>query len=242
MLVAENIVVGYQKNEIVFPAVNFSAKAGDMIALLGVNGIGKSTLLRTIAGLQKQLAGEIIFDGIKVHSISAQERSRLISVVLTERIFIDNITVKDFILLGRAPYTNWLGTMSEADRAAVEEVIKRVGIEKLRKRQFNQLSDGEKQKVLIARALCQQTPLMILDEPTAFLDFRNKKEVLELLAGIRDELKKIILLSTHDIETALSYCNKCWIMTEDKQFCEIQKGDNYRQQVMDKLFAAPLNG
>jgi iron complex transport system ATP-binding protein len=156
--------------------------------------------------------------------------------VLTEKIFIDNITVKDFIALGRSPYTNWLGNLTAQDVEEVEKVLFIMKIEKLQNRLFNHLSDGEKQKVMIARALCQQTPVMILDEPTAFLDFRNKKEILDLLSSISREMKKLIICSTHDIEASLNYCNKFWIMSEEKEFFEIKREGNYKEEVMKKLF------
>ena len=235
MLSAENISIGYETGGPVFPAISFSADAGDMVALLGVNGIGKSTLLRTASGLQKKLGGSLAYGGVQVHDITASKRAKLISVVLTERIFIDNITVKDFIALGRSPYTDWMGRLSVEDEEAVEHVIFVMKIGKLQNRLFNQLSDGEKQKTLVARALCQQTPVIILDEPTAFLDFRNKREILDLLKSISTEMKKIILLSTHDIEAALDNCNKFWIMTEEKQFCEINASSDARENVFKAL-------
>ena len=236
MLTGENISVGYNEKQIVFSSINFSATGGDMVALLGVNGIGKSTLLRTIAGLQKKITGKIELDGKSIDALSAPERAKIISVVLTEKIFIDNITVKNFIALGRSPYSNWLGNLSETDMEEIEKVLFIMKIDKLQNRLFNQLSDGEKQKATIARALCQQTPVMILDEPTAFLDFRNKKEILDLLSSISTEMKKLIICSTHDIEASLKYCNKFWLMTEEKEFIEIKRDENYRDEIMKKLF------
>ncbi len=212
-----------------------------MIALLGVNGIGKSTLLRTVSGLQSSVTGSVVLQGQELQTLNVQERARLISIVLTERIFVDNITVKEFIALGRMPYTNWLGSLSDTDAQEVEKVIAVMNIHKLQDKLFNQISDGEKQKALIARALCQQTPVIILDEPTAFLDYRNKKEILALLASITVQLKKIVILSTHDIEASLEYCTKCWLMTEDRAFLEIRRSENYKQEVMERLFA-DLNG
>ncbi|MDB5280931.1 MAG: ATP-binding component [Bacteroidota bacterium] len=235
MLKAENIYIGYEADKPVFTIPDFSALPGDMVALLGVNGIGKSTLLRTIAGLQKKLSGNLLLDDRDIQSLTPVERAKLISVVLTERIFIDNITVRDFIALGRSPYTDWLGRLSDEDEKEIEKVISVMKIEKLQNRMFNQLSDGEKQKALIARALCQQTSVIILDEPTAFLDFRNKREILNLLRTISNELKKIILFSTHDIEAALQHCNKFWVMTEEKDFCEIDSGPGSEAEVKSKL-------
>jgi iron complex transport system ATP-binding protein len=234
-LKAKNLGVGYGSNKIVFPNINFSANGGDMIALLGVNGIGKSTLLRSMVGLQASVEGVLEIGGKVLSSLSATEKAKLVSIVLTEKIFIENITVRDFIALGRAPYTSWLGQLSEADNAAIENVIRIMGLEKFTGRFFNELSDGERQKVLIARALCQQTPVIILDEPTAFLDFRNKRDILNTLKQISLELDKIIVFSTHDIETSLAYCNKCWIMTEEKEFHEVVKSGHFEEEVKRKL-------
>jgi iron complex transport system ATP-binding protein len=241
MLQAQHISVGYGTGQVVFPGISFSAQPGDMVALLGVNGIGKSTLLRTLAGLQKELAGTVLIDGKPIHDIAPVERARLVSIVLTERLYIDNITVRDFIALGRTPYTGWLGALSNEDKIQTDRVIEVMKLGSYANRFFNRLSDGEKQKILIARALCQQTPVMILDEPTAFLDFRNKREILEVLDSIARSMKKTVILSTHDIEAALMYCNKCWIMNEDKSFYEVVKGDKYKERVTEKLYGETLN-
>lgn len=235
-LKADRLDVGYGNDKVVFPGISFAAAQGEMIALLGVNGIGKSTLLRTLSGLQNSVGGSIAVAGQQLQNLTAAQRAKLISIVLTERVFVDNITVKEFIALGRMPYTNWLGKLTEADAQEVEKVIQVMNLAKLQQKQFNQISDGERQKALIARALCQQTPVIILDEPTAFLDYRNKKEILQLLSAIAKQMNKIIVLSTHDIDAALEYCTGCWLMTEDKEFISIARGENFREDVMAYLF------
>ncbi len=235
-LKAEKLNIGYGNDKIIFPNISFAADKGEMIALLGVNGIGKSTLLRTISGLQESVSGTISVGRKQLESLTVQERAKLISIVLTEKIFVDNISVREFVALGRMPYTSWLGNLSEEDAKQVEKVIAVMRMEKLQDKLFNQISDGEKQKVLIARALCQQTPVIILDEPTAFLDFRNKKEILELLSSVSKSMKKIVILSTHDIEASLEYCSKCWVMTEEKKFMEVNRTENFRSEVMNQLF------
>lgn len=234
-LQSNNLSIGYGNDKIIFSNISFAAAEGDLIALLGVNGIGKSTLLRTISGLQKSVSGRILIEGKDLQSLSVQERAKLISIVLTERIFVDNISVKEFITLGRAPYTNWLGKLSQEDADEIERVIAIMKIEKLQHNLFNRLSDGEKQKILIARALCQQTPVIILDEPTAFLDFKNKKDILELLSSIAKEMKKTVILSTHDIDAALAYCNKSWLMAEQKVFEEVSRTAAFKEEVSRKL-------
>lgn len=222
-LQASNLSIGYGNDKIIFDGISFAAGEGDLIALLGVNGIGKSTLLRTISGLQKCVSGNVSVDGKNLETLSVQERAKLISIVLTEKIFVDNISVEEFITLGRAPYTNWLGKLSKEDADEINRVINVMKIEKLQRKLFNRISDGEKQKILIARALCQQTPVIILDEPTAFLDFKNKKDILELLSSVAKDMKKTVILSTHDIDAVLAYCNKCWLMTEQKIFEEVSR-------------------
>lgn len=240
-LKAAKLNIGYGNDKIIFPDISFAAYEGEFIALLGVNGIGKSTLLRTISGLQKSVSGNISVGEKLLDSLSVQERAKLISIVLTEKIFVDNISIREFVALGRMPYTSWLGNLSDDDSKEVEKVIAVMNMEKLKDKLFNQISDGEKQKVLIARALCQQTPLIILDEPTAFLDFRNKKEILDLLSSVSKTMKKIVILSTHDIEASFEYCNKCWVMTEEKKFVEITRTENFRNEVTQLLFAEELN-
>jgi iron complex transport system ATP-binding protein len=242
MLDAKNLDIGYDLAAPVFSKIAFTLSNGDMVALLGENGIGKSTLLRTMAGLQAQLTGTLEIGGKDIYAMPASQRAKLISIVFTERLPIDHINVRDFIALGRAPYTAWLGTESESDRAIVERVIAQVNIEKLKFKLFNRISDGEKQKVLIARALCQQTSVLLLDEPTAFLDFRNKKDVLALLNGISQKMNNIVVISTHDIEAALEYCNKFWIMNTEGQFMQIGKAGNYRDKVKAILYGKELNG
>ncbi len=226
-----HISIGYKKAAPVFKNISFRAQPGDMVALLGVNGIGKSTLLRTVAGLQNIITGEIKIEGKRMAQLTASAKATLVSLVLTDKINIDHITVRNLISLGRSPYTGWLGSLNEQDQKVINEVISLLHLQPLASKFFNQLSDGEKQKVLIARALCQQTPVLILDEPTAFLDFRNKKEIMKTLRQVSEQLHKIILLSTHDIEAALTYCNKCWIMTEQKTFVEVIRTADYKTQV-----------
>lgn len=242
MLAAKQLNIGYGANRVIFGPVNFAVQPGEFIALLGVNGIGKSTLLKTIAGLHNKISGNIELDGRELNLLNVSERARFLSIVLTERLTIDHITVRAFIAMGRAPYTNWSGRLRNEDEKQLEQVIKLMKLEALQYRLFNQLSDGEKQKTLIARALCQQTPVIILDEPTAFLDFRNKREILELLANVCNELKKTVILSTHDIEAAFKYCTKFWLMTEAKEFIEVSRQGNYRERINAILFGDTLGG
>lgn len=231
---ANNLSVGYNTSKQVFANLSFTLNDGDVVALLGVNGIGKSTLIRTLSGLLSPISGELLINGQSINQLSVQERAQHISIVLTDRIAIEYIKVFDFIALGRAPHTGWLGTLQENDLALIRQNIALLRIENLQAKWLNELSDGERQKVMIARALCQETGLIILDEPTAFLDFRSKAEILQLLKNIAKTLNKIVLFSTHDIDLTLQHANTVWVMTEQKGFCMAQ-GDAMRQLVKEKL-------
>jgi iron complex transport system ATP-binding protein len=231
---ANNLSVGYNTSKQVFANLSFTLNDGDVVALLGVNGIGKSTLIRTLSGLLSPISGELLINGQSINQLSVQERAHLISIVLTDRIAIEHIKVFDFIALGRAPHKGWLGTLQENDLALIRQNIALLRIENLQAKWLNELSDGERQKVMIARALCQQTGLIILDEPTAFLDFRSKAEILQLLKNVAKTLNKIILFSTHDIDLTLQHANTVWVMTEQKEFYMAQR-EAMRQLVKEKL-------
>lgn len=177
---------------------------GTLTALVGSNGCGKSTLLRTLAGLQQSLGGEI----------SPAPSATTVSVVLTDRIVAPALTVNDLVILGRIPHTGLSGRLTPKDREAVERAITLCGIEHLRRRQLSQLSDGERQRAMIARAIAQDTPLILLDEPTAFLDFPAKVETLRLLSRLAHEEGKTILLSTHDLEITFQLADRLWLMAE----------------------------
>ena len=195
--------------------VNLSAAPGEMVALIGSNGIGKSTLLRTIGGFQPWFDGEIYISNKNLCSLSAKEIARLMSFVSTENIHVPNLSVFDLVAFGRFPYTNWIGMLSETDKAVINEAIEKVGLSGFRERSILQISDGERQRALIARALAQDTPLIILDEPTAYLDVSNKYEIFHLLQMLALEKKKTIVLSTHDLNIALREVDKLWIISEN---------------------------
>jgi len=233
-LSANQLAVGYTSSKPIFSSLNFELNDGDVVALLGINGIGKSTLIRTMSGLLSPLSGSLTINQSSIQELTVQERAKHISIVMTDRIAIEHITVVDFIALGRAPHTNWLGVLQEEDKKLVDETIALLRIQNLQYKRLNELSDGERQKVMIARALCQQTGVIILDEPTAFLDFRSKAEILRLLQHVAQTLHKIILFSTHDIDLALQHASTVWVMTEQKEFY-VAKGDAMKQLVAEKL-------
>ncbi len=203
-------------NIIVSEDINETLYSGELTCLLGPNGSGKSTILKTLSGFIPKLGGEIKINGKRLDSYSDQDLSKVISVVLTDRVAIDNMNVRDLVSLGRSPYTGFWGILTNHDQVIVDESISLVGIDNLRSRIIRTLSDGERQKVMIAKALAQETPVIYLDEPTAFLDYPSKAEILQLLQNISRERQKTILVSTHDLELALQIADKIWLM--DKRY------------------------
>lgn len=192
--------------------INAGINSGELTCLLGANGIGKSTLLRTLSAFQPKLSGEIFIQGKEIEQYKDKELSMAISVVLTEKCEVRNMTVTELVGLGRTPYTGFWGTLDEDDKRIVERSISLVKIEKLADRMVHTLSDGERQKVMIAKALAQETPIIFLDEPTAFLDFPSKVEMMQLLHRLSRQTNKTIFLSTHDLELALQIADKIWLM------------------------------
>ena len=214
-IILKNLSIGYRsKNGIrkVAEGINAAIQSGELTCLLGANGVGKSTLLRTLSAFLPALSGEVFISGNELTSYSDKELSRLIGVVLTEKPDIRNMTVRELVALGRSPYTGFWGTLHDADWQVVDEAIDAVRIDSLRERMVHTLSDGERQKVMIAKALAQQTPVIFLDEPTAFLDFPSKVEMMQLLRRLAKTAQKTIFLSTHDFELALQVADRLWLM------------------------------
>jgi iron complex transport system ATP-binding protein len=218
-------------------AISFSACGGEMIAMIGPNGIGKSTLLRTMAGFQKGLGGKILYYGKPVERFSPAELSRMLSFVSTDSVQVANLRVADLVAYGRFPYTGWLGRLSDTDRRMVSDALEKVGLMKFARRMVTQLSDGERQRALIARALAQDTPFILLDEPTAFLDVNNKYEIFHLLHQLARENNKTIILSTHDLNIALREMDKFWILLETESI-EGAPEDAVLNGWLDRLFSS----
>lgn len=189
-----------------------SISKGKLVALLGPNGCGKSTLLRTIAGLQPTLDGQIHINQHNITTLKSKEKAKLLSLVLTDRIDSANLIVKDIIEIGRYPYTGALGVLQQEDKDIVEQAIQQCNLTKFTERMYSELSDGEKQRVMLARALAQDTPLMMLDEPTAHLDLPNRVELMKMLRDLAQKTQKAILLSTHELDLALQWCDLIWLM------------------------------
>ena len=200
--ILQSLSIGYS-HKVIATDINAQIKGGELTCLIGRNGTGKSTLMRTLAGFLKPLGGSALLDVHDVSRLSPAERSHLISVVLTDRVDVDGMRVKDLVSVGRQPYTGFFGKMSSDDEEVVNKAIADVGMTDFAGRQVNSLSDGERQKVMIAKALAQQTPVILLDEPTAFLDYPSKKEMFQMLAQLCHEQGKAVLVSTHDLDIAL---------------------------------------
>jgi iron complex transport system ATP-binding protein len=223
MIKLENLHIGYFQTpamgkHIVYGPLNKDIQPADMIGIIGRNGIGKSTLLRTLAGLQPHLSGKIFINDVESSRISRKDMSRLISYVSTEVITIQNLNVSELVAMGRFPHTGWLGKLTKEDIRIINESINLTGVMHLAHKSVYQLSDGERQRVMIARALAQDTPVIILDEPTAFLDLPARYEILRLLSDLTRNNRKTILFSTHDLSIAMDEADKLWLMTDNGLF------------------------
>lgn len=218
ILTTSNLSIGYKtKNSVTTIAVNLNLnlQEGKLIALIGANGIGKSTLLRTITGIQKPLFGTVLLNEKNIHELDSLTLAQNLSVVLTEKLPPSNLTVWELIALGRQPYTNWIGKLTNNDIVKVNEAIELTQIGHLATKKHYEISDGQLQIVLIARALAQDTPLIILDEPTTHLDLLHKVVLFKLLKKLTQETGKCILFSTHDIDMAIQMSDEMIIMTPD---------------------------
>nr|WP_255702267.1 ABC transporter ATP-binding protein [Flavobacterium sp. WG47] len=238
ILNASGLSIGYKSKShqiVIAQNLNIDLENGKLIALVGANGIGKSTLLRTLTGIQKPLGGTVALNGRDIFSYQPLDLAQNLSLVLTESLPPSNLTVFELIALGRQPYTNWLGKLSNDDLEKVNEAIALTHIEHLIDKRHYEISDGQLQVVLIARALAQDTPLIILDEPTTHLDLFHKVSVFKLLKKLSKETNKCILFSTHDIDLAIQLSDEMIVMTED--FVEQDQPCNLiRKGVFDNIF------
>jgi iron complex transport system ATP-binding protein len=209
LLLAKNLSIGYG-NHILFSDLNVELKAGELVCLMGPNGIGKSTLIKTLIGLQAPLAGEIIFS-------EKRPIEKIASVVLTDRVQHPQLKVSELITLGRYPYLNWKLKLEEEDERQIQLAIEQTRIQHLIDKKITELSDGQMQMVMIARALAQQTRILLLDEPTAHLDLNNRLEIMNLLKRLTRETNRAILIATHELDLALQTADTVWIAGPDKK-------------------------
>ena len=217
ILSTSNLSIGYQSKKeknIIAENLNLTFEEGKLISLVGGNGIGKSTLLRTITGIQKPLAGTVMLKEKEINNYESLALAQNLSLVLTEKLPQSNLSVFELIALGRQPYTNWLGKLSAEDLEKINEAITLTHVEHLIDKKHHEISDGQLQIVLIARALAQDTPLIILDEPTTHLDLFHKVSIFKLLKKLSQETNKCILFSTHDIDLAIQLSDEMIVMTE----------------------------
>ncbi len=235
----QDLAVGYRngKKEVtLLSGLNLSLESGKLVALLGRNGAGKSTLLRALTCDERPLSGSILTNGKNLLEMSQKERSRLIGLVSTERIQAGALTVTELVGLGRQPHTGFLGRLDDEDREIVRQAMIDAGISDKAGDYVASLSDGERQKAMIARALAQQTPIIILDEPTAFLDVASRIETMRLLQTLAHDRGKAVLLSSHDISQSLLLADELWLITTDRQVLTGSTQELVNQGAMNYLF------
>jgi iron complex transport system ATP-binding protein len=223
VLSLKDLAIGYrEKNEaenILLAKINLNVKKGEFICILGPNGCGKSTLLRTISGIQKPLSGGIELDGKKLSGLERADVAKMISIALTENIAMGNISVHSLVSMGRYPYSHWLGILRNEDYKIIDRALEVTGMARYKNKNFDELSDGLKQKAVIARALAQDTPIILFDEPTAFLDITSKLEIMQMLRTLASKFNKSIILSSHDLDLALQSADTIWLITHDGYIC-----------------------
>ncbi len=235
----ENLSVGYR--EPLLENLRLQMCGGSLTALLGLNGTGKSTLLKTMCGTLKPLGGVIKVMGRPLESYSGSALASLVGVVLTERTAAGGMTLYDLVAMGRYPHTDFLGSLKAADRRIISESMEAVGISHKASSPLCVLSDGERQKGFIAKALAQECPIVILDEPTAFLDIKSRYETMELLSRLSREKNMSILLSTHDLDTAVRFADILWVA--DSNLHSVHSGtaaDLASQGIFEKVFSAKV--
>ncbi|MBO7469625.1 MAG: ABC transporter ATP-binding protein [Bacteroidales bacterium] len=235
ILKTSSLSIGYDKKTVVSD-INVTLNEGDIIALVGPNGAGKSTLFKTFSTHIKPVGGKIELFGKDLMSYTPKERAKMLGIVLTERPDDMFLKVSDVVAAGRYPYTGMFGKLNENDEKEIKVSLELVGVNNLTDRVFNTLSDGEKQKVMIAKAIAQNTPVIMLDEPTAFLDYPSKIELFSLLKKLAKEQKKAILFSSHDLELLLRYTDNLWIIAKNKPFVAGNSADLLRNGIIKNFF------
>ena len=237
MLELAKLTSGYRGQNAVVEAVTLSLKPGAFVCIIGRNGAGKSTLMRTICGLQPALSGDSMLEGRSISAMGARERAQVISVVTTERVSSPGLIARDVVELGRQPYTDWRGRLKSDDLDIIHEALEHAGAQDFTSKLFDNLSDGQRQRVMIARSLAQTSQVMVLDEITAFLDLPGRVEIMALLRRHALETGKIVLLSSHDLELSLELADSLWIVHEG----QLHFGDG-QQLVADGIVGKAFDG
>ncbi len=239
MLSTGDLTIGYSSRSgksVLHTGLNLKLYESDFVCLIGPNGCGKSTLIRTLGGLQTPLGGTITVRDKKLSNLSNTERSRLITTVLTDRIAAEHITVEEIVALGRYTYTNWFGGLSGQDKNHVRHAIQKTGLSGYGERKLSTISDGERQRAFIAKALASDAPVFLLDEPTAHLDVSNRVEILTLLRNLTISSGNTCLVSTHDLDLALQLADEIWLMLPKKGVICCTPEEIIRQNYLDKVF------
>jgi len=242
ILKTKNLSIGYATKKvqtIVASNINIELQKGKLIGLVGANGIGKSTLLRTLTNVQNPLQGSVVINGKNITDYQSTDLAKVLSLVLTEQVASKNLSVFELIALGRQPYTNWVGNLSKNDISIINQAIQQTNIENLKHRKCYELSDGQLQKIMIARALAQDTDLIILDEPTTHLDMYHKAYILKLLQKLVKETHKTILFSSHEIDLAIQLCDTLIVMTENEVIIDSPK-NHIKKGTFNSLFPKDL--
>jgi len=241
ILSLNSLKIGYasgRHEKILLPPLTASAKSGELIAVIGKNGIGKSTLLRTLAGLQSSFGGEILFGGKNIRAFSRLELAQKVGYISTENVKVSNLNVYDLVALGRFPYTDWMGNIDTESHNRITDALEMTGMSEFCYRFVSELSDGERQRAMIARIFAQDTGIMVMDEPMAFLDIGSKYDIISLLHLLSHENAKTIIFSTHDLDMAISQADKIWLILENK-LIEGAPEDLMIAGVFDHLFESP---
>ncbi len=241
ILKTEHLNIGYQnkKNIIIGKDINIEVNQPKLITLIGKNGVGKSTLLRTLAGVQYPLNGNVYLQNRTLYDYTNEALSKQISIVLTEKIPPSNLTVYEVLALSRQIYTNWIGSLTETDKNQINKALILCEITNLKEKKIDELSDGQFQKVMLARAIAQDTPIIILDEPTAHLDIINKIEIFHLLKKLSETEHKLIICSSHEIQLCLHYASEMWLMTKNGLITE-NKQTVLEKNLLTKIFNSDL--
>ena len=237
-LEVEELAIGYSGTAII-KDINFKLNTGELCAIIGVNGIGKSTLLRTLAKLQTKITGNVTIDAKSIDNYAVIDFAKKTSLVLTEPIASKNLTIEELIALGRQPYTNWLGSLTAADKEHINKSILNLALDNIKEKKCHELSDGQLQRVLIARAMAQDTPLILLDEPTTHLDLYHRVQILKLLQSLAHQHKKTILFTTHEIDLAIQLCDKI-LLLDGKENYFAAPSELIEKGAFDTLFPSEL--